>query len=329
MTTRTTMFFSSPDVVSPCVPDVFGTVCTLRPGCKINLFLRIVGVYPDGRNKGRHELDTVFLPLDEPHDELLLREGKKGTGLSVRCDSPEVDPEQNTLTRAYALYAAETGFRPDLEARLIKGIPSGAGLGGGSSDAAALLLWLEAHSPVPLGSARLAATAAAVGADVPFFLINRPCRARGIGEVLSPCDISGLTGMGLVLICPPLHVSTSEAYAAWDRQHAEPDSCTSALTSADPGARESASWNLREKEAVRRLENSFEDVVFKLHPQLAALKNALFCSGAQAAVMSGSGSALFGLFGTLGAAVQAARVFRASGMTVYVHEVPDFLSERL
>lgn len=306
-----------------------GAVHSLRPGCKINLFLRIVGVCPEGRNKGWHELDTVFLPLDDPHDELTLREGKRGAGLSVRCDSPDVDPEQNTLTRAYALYAAASGFRPDLEARLVKGIPSGAGLGGGSSDAAALLLWLEAHSPAPLGSTRLAATAAAVGADVPFFLINRPCRARGIGEVLTPCDISGLAGMGLVLICPPLRVSTPEAYAAWDRRQAESDCFTPPLTSADPGATESASWNLREKEAVRRLENSFEDVVFKLHPQLAALKEALLHKGAQAAVMSGSGSALFGLFGTLGEAMRAARVFRAGGMTVYAHEVPDFLPESL
>lgn len=318
------MVFPPSDVVSPCVPGVSEGACTLRPGCKINLFLRIVGICPEGRNKGWHELDTVFLPLDDPHDKLILREGKKGTGLRVRCDAPEVDPEHNTVTRAYALYAAETGFRPDLEVRLVKNIPSGAGLGGGSSDAAALLLWLEAHAPTPLGSVRLAATAAAVGADVPFFLINRPCRARGIGEVLAPCDISGLAGMGLVLICPPLHVSTPEAYAAWDRSHAEPDYCTSALTSADPGATESASWNLREREAVRRLENSFEDVVFKLHPQLAAIKKALLHSGAQAAVMSGSGSALFGLFGTPGEAVRAAQVFRAEGMTVYTHEVPNF-----
>ena len=126
----------------------------LRVGCKINLTLRITGVRPNGW----HELDTVFVPLPEPHDTLRLVPDE-GSGLTLRCDTPGIDCADNTLTKAYRLFAEATGFRPGVEARLVKGIPHGAGLGGGSADAAALLGWLNGRAPDPLSPDTLASLA--------------------------------------------------------------------------------------------------------------------------------------------------------------------------
>lgn len=153
----------------------------LRIGCKVNLTLRITGVRPNGW----HELDTVFLPLDEPSDTLRLAL-RPGGGLALHCAEPGIDPENNTLTKAYRLFTEASGFRPGVEAVLEKGIPHGAGLGGGSADAAALLGWLNARAPEPLPLPELVGLAARIGADVPFFLYNVPCRASGIGERARP-----------------------------------------------------------------------------------------------------------------------------------------------
>ncbi len=302
---------------------------TLRPGCKINLYLRILGRYTRdcaGRRKGMHALDTVFLPLDAPCDELTLHSGASGTGLRVRCDAPEVDPERNTLTLAWELYAAAGGFRPDLDVRLVKGIPAGAGLGGGSSDAAALLLWLEARAPAPLGAARLAEIAAQVGADVPFFLLNRPCRALGIGDVLEPWSAAGLAGLGLVLVCPPVHVSTPEAYAAWDRLHPDKnaDCVGTALTTADPGATDSAFRTLRGRLVFPDPANDFEEVVFRMYPESAEIKQDLIRAGALGAALSGSGAALFGFFAAPEQADRVARSFRERGLDAWSRVVPEY-----
>ncbi len=112
---------------------------TLRAGCKVNLYLRITGVRPDGY----HELDTLFLPLPEPCD-LLHVTPRSGQGIAFSCTEPDVDPARNTVTAAYEDFATATGFRPGLAVHLEKGIPHGAGLGGGSADAAALLRHLAA-----------------------------------------------------------------------------------------------------------------------------------------------------------------------------------------
>ncbi|MEG2139358.1 MAG: 4-(cytidine 5'-diphospho)-2-C-methyl-D-erythritol kinase [Bilophila sp.] len=273
-------------------------VTLLRVGCKINLTLRIVGV----RQNGWHELDTLFVPLDAPHDELVLAPAACA-GLTVRCSVPEIDAHKNTLTSAYAAFADATGFRPALMATLSKGIPHGAGLGGGSADAAALLLWLNAHCPRALALADLVTVAGAVGADVAFFLYNRPCRGTGTGAILEPSDCLdrlGLRGMELVLLCPSIHVSTPCAYAAWDRWQKKTDRD---LTGASAPCiyRPSRCFLKEERGAALSaeplwLENSFEVPVFEEHPRLRHLKEQLLQAGACAAGMSGSGSALFGLF---------------------------------
>ena len=276
---------------------------TLRANCKVNLSLRITGVLPNGY----HTLDSVFLPLPEPHDLLHITPGAQ-SGLTLTCSEPGLDPRGNTLTRAYELYADAASFSPPLALTLEKGIPSGAGLGGGSSDAAALLQYLNAKAPQTLDARTLNAIAVRVGSDVPFFLQTRPCRVRGTGDMLEPC-LPGLTGLWLVLVCPDVHISTSWAYAAWDTPR--PPSSSHDLTKLDSEA----------KESIFRFHclNDLEEVVFPAYPELARIKRDFLRQGAAAAVMSGSGASQLGLFRDQHAARCAAVSFQAKGMRAYCH----------
>lgn len=318
---------------------------TLRIGCKINLSLQILGVRPNGW----HELDTLFVPLEEPHDDLELVWTPKNPGLSLRCSVPGIDPRRNTLTSAYKAYADVTGFRPSLTATLRKGIPHGAGLGGGSADAAALLLWLNGQNPNPLTFPELLRVAAHVGADVSFFLYNRPCRGTGTGETLEPSDCldsMGLRGVGLILLCPRVHVSTPRAYTLWDAWQMRSAQLKSYVTDQSYGTKKSGqgltekddagtylpSQGLQKREeragcpvaehsvesSVLWLENSFETPIFEEHPRLRRLKEQLFQVGAFAAVMSGSGSSLFGLFRNTDTG-SIAETFREKDVTAYSH----------
>lgn len=273
----------------------------LRAGCKVNLGLRVLGRRPDGY----HELDSVFWPLAFPCDELLLRP-RPGAGISVTCDAPGVDPDRNTLTRAHAAFAALAGEAPGLEVTLRKRIPTGAGLGGGSSDAASLLLWLNSVRAHPLPPEALARAALAVGADVPFFLCGCPSRVTGIGEMVEP-----LAGpwppLFLVLVFPGIHVATAEAFARLDelRASAAPGGGQNDLTKS-PGA---ANGNRLIGAARLDLQNDLEAAVFPRHPQLAELKAEFGRLGALAAGMTGSGSSVFGLFAAkAGAGAAAARL---------------------
>lgn len=303
---------------------------TLRIGCKINLSLRILGVRPNGW----HELDTLFVPLDEPHDDLELVWTPKKPGLSLRCSVPGIDLRRNTLTSAYSAYAEATGFRPTIGATLHKGIPHGAGLGGGSADAAALLLWLNRQCPKPLAFSELLTVAANVGADVSFFLYNCPCRGTGTGETLEPFDClgsRGLRGVGLILLCPRVHVSTPRAYALWDAwQVRGTENDEQGLTEKGDAGTYLPSQGFQNGEercpvaelsvepSVFWLENSFEAPIFEEHPRLRRLKERLFQAGAFAAVMSGSGSSLFGLFRNADTG-SIAENFREKGVTTYSH----------
>ncbi len=261
---------------------------TIRTGCKINLFLRILAARADGL----HELETLFIPLDEPHDEMLIRPGRF-PGLRLTCTSPEVDPRRNTLTKAHALWRAAAGQAPDLEVLLIKGVPSGAGLGGGSADAAGLLLFLQ-HRAEALGQktfspSALNALAAEVGADVPFFLLNRPALAGGIGERLTE-TANPLADKHLALLSPKIHISTAWAFSALDVLREDRKfSAQKNLTSTGP--RDNTCFSRGEEPG-----NDLEEVVFHAFPEFARLRDELLEQGAEVARMSGSGSSIFGVF---------------------------------
>ncbi len=269
----------------------------LHSGCKVNLTLYITAI----RSDGMHELDSLFWPLAEPHDELTLSVSAPGSGLRVLCENG-IDPEHNTLTKAYRNFAHVSGFAPDLKLTLNKGVPSGAGLGGGSADAATLLLWLNSHAPVPLPAAKLAKCAAKVGADVPFFLINKPCRAKGIGDSLTPVPelAERMRGWKALLVCPDIRISTPWAYGVWDQLHKK-DSTAPPFDLTNAGVqdrRDVPADNVRNmlNGGALQLFNAFESVVFSSYPQVASLKATVMDLGADAAVMSGSGAAVCGLF---------------------------------
>lgn len=271
----------------------------LVAGCKLNLYLNIVGVLPDGY----HSLETLFYYLPEPHDFIEVSPGAPGQGLRLFCPGfPNLENEHNILARAYDLFSAQSGRRYDLDVTLRKNIPMGAGLGGGSADAAALLVWLNQceGNKDQLNVERLMPLAARLGADVPFFVYaakNKGARAawgRGIGEKLTPADISPLHGFHLLLIFPEVEVSTPWAYGAWDdlpqkQRIFDAFFASEYLTSAEPEDKYPHARALR-------LYNSFEAVVFSRHVELRRIKERLLRDGATAALMSGSGSTIFGLF---------------------------------
>lgn len=276
---------------------------TLQIGCKINLSLHITAIRPNGY----HELDSLFYPLPTPFDRLHLSPSTQ-EGLTCTCDTEGIDLNSNTLTKAYTRYAERTGFCPPLALHLEKGIPHGAGLGGGSADAAALLVYLNSHNPTALAQSTLIDIATSVGADVPFFLQSAPCHVEGIGEKLTPLPFF-LTGWHIVLLCPAEHVSTMWAYQAWDRANLT-KLPTQGLTSSA----------LKAKEFVFQhssITNTFEGVVFEQYSQLRVHKEDLLKSGANAAVLSGSGSSIVGLFRDAKAAHKSAQSFHSQGLKVY------------
>lgn len=287
---------------------------SLRAGCKINLSLRITGV----RDDGYHTLDSLFWPLDEPHDVLHCAPSAT-RGVTTLCETPGIDPERNTLVHAYERFAEAADFAPPLRIVLEKGIPHGAGLGGGSSDAAALLRWLNAHAPRTLDMRALTEIAGRVGADVPFFLHNVPARVRGTGEDVTPCDASFLHGMRMVLACPAIHISTAWAYAAWDSAYGE-NFALRHLTTPEGKAKDIFS-------RLGQMVNDFEGPVFAAYPALREVKEAMLRHGATAAVLSGSGASLAGLFRDASHAHQAAEALRLQGMRVYESELGRMRAE--
>lgn len=283
----------------------------LSCGCKINLGLRILSRLPNGY----HELETLFYPLAWPADQLLISKqpgNYAAREIVIHCDHPAINREDNLLVRVWHALEAETGCCPaGLVITLRKHIPVGAGLGGGSSDAACLLAWLNKNSQRPLPQSSLAALAATLGADVPFFLYNRPCLASGIGEQLQPVPFAG-QGCYLVLVYPGMVIATPWAFAAWDAENS--------LTKARPAARKTCSKALE----FACPENDLERPVFASFPELAKVKAELLALGAVSAGMSGSGSSLYGIFARRQAACAAAVSLRRHWPAVYVQKMRDF-----
>ncbi len=269
----------------------------VRTGGKINLYLFITG----RRENGYHELDTLFVRLPEPQDTLVFRPAERESGIRVTCSTPGIDLEKNTLTKSYDLYARATGFAPAVDVELVKGIPHGAGLGGGSADGAEVLAWLQRQNPEPMDALQLNALAAGVGADVPFFLARGACFAEGIGDILTPA-VAGIGDWSCVLVCPQVHVNTAWAYAAWDSENP-----SFSLTE-----KRKADKNNRSSYQCFYGMNDFESAVFAANPVLDELKAQLIQLGADVAGMSGSGSALFGLFHDRERAAQAAEALRGA-----------------
>ena len=247
------------------------------PNAKINLGLNIVERRPDGY----HNIETVFYPIPLT-DVLEIVPAADGTDTTLTCYGNRVDcpPEKNLVMKAYRLMQ-ERYHVPAVSIHLYKHIPDGAGLGGGSSDAAHTLVMLNKMFKLELSDEELAGMAVQLGADCAFFIYNRPMIATGIGDVLSPVDVN-LQGMTLLLVKPPVGVDTRTAYS-----RVKPQEPLMPLT--DIISRPLPSWD-------GLLVNDFEPSVFAALPQLWLIKARLLDAGAQYAAMSGSGSTVFGIF---------------------------------
>lgn len=254
------------------------------PCAKINLGLNIVSKRPDGY----HNLETVFYPIPltdaleiKYMDEKFPSESPcdlKITGNDIDCNE-----EDNLVIKAYQLLAADFQL-PRVHAHLVKRIPTQAGLGGGSSDAAYMIRLLDERFRLNIGIPEMERYAAKLGADCAFFITADPSYAEGIGDVLMPVDVpgAGLGGYYLAVVKPSVAVSTRDAYAAIVPK-------TPAKCCRDIVRQPIETWK-------DELVNDFEAPIFAMHPELAAIKQSLYDAGAVYAAMSGSGSALFGIF---------------------------------
>ncbi len=244
---------------------------------KVNLFLAVTGRRPDGY----HELVSLMCPL-ELADRIHIRVG--GGPITVHCDHPDV-PE----TGANLAHQAARGFLDaasidtGVDITIDKQIPVAAGLGGGSSNAATVLAGLNHHFGAPLAPAALAELALGIGADVPFFLLNRPALATGIGEILHP--FGPLPPYSMLLLCPPYGVSTAGVYK----------NLNLALTKCKK-IHKSYPLESQAFDVDRHLCNDLEEVAGSMHPDIYTAKATLLDAGAAGALMSGSGPTVFGLF---------------------------------
>lgn len=244
------------------------------PNAKINLGLNVVGA----RSDGYHNLETVFYPI--PLCDALEIVPAKRLSLNVLGLPVEGDWEKNLVVRAFRLLQEDFGI-PEVAIVLQKNIPMGAGLGGGSSDAAFMLKMLNEQFALHLTNEQLERYASQLGADCAFFVQNKPVFAEGIGNEFSPISLS-LKGWQIVLIKPDVHISTVEAYRGV--KCVAPD-----VRLREALQRPIEAW----KDCVR---NDFEASVFPLHPELGEIKRWLYDSGAVYVAMSGSGSTIYGIF---------------------------------
>lgn len=245
------------------------------PNCKINLGLNIL----QKRDDGYHDIETVFFPLPFTDAlEIITSESTtqfKNTGISAG------ENENNLCLKTYRLLKKDYLQLPEINMHLHKAIPTGAGLGGGSADAACTLLLLDKKYELNIPDSKLSGYALQLGSDCPFFLLNKPCLASGRGEIMEEINLS-LSAYSILLINPGIHINTKEIF-----QQIEP-----------------AFPPKKIKEIIRQpvdtwkkeLTNGFEKVVFGLHPKIEKIKESLYHHKAIYASMTGTGSTVFGIF---------------------------------
>lgn len=253
-----------------------------KPICKINLGLNVVERRPDGY----HNLQTVFYPVPIM-DALEVYTMDEAFPSPVDCDLKvtnihiDGDEQKNLVVRAYNLLKQDFPSLPRIHTHLFKGIPTQAGMGGGSSDCGFMITLLNKMFCLGLSEQQMIDYAARLGADCAFFIINRPCYAEGIGEKMQDINLS-LAGWYLAVVRPAIPVPTKEAFSLI-KPHFPAENCRDIV--------------MQPVETWRgRLTNDFEQSVFALHPEIGAIKDRLYDMGATYASMSGSGSSLFGLF---------------------------------
>lgn len=250
------------------------------PNAKINIGLNIVERRPDGY----HNIESIFYPinLQDALEIKTLTGNVEDTKYKFKLAGTQLDgsPEDNLVVRAFKLLQKDYDL-PPVSMYLYKHIPTGAGLGGGSSDAAYTIRTLNDIFALHLSAQKMEEYAAMVGADCAFFIQNKPVFATGIGNVFSDVELP-LMGKTLVLVKPDIFVSTSDAYSSVKPKH--------------PEVRLDELVKLPLEEWKSCVFNDFEYSVFQKYPEIAAIKDQLYDMGATYASMSGSGSAVYGIF---------------------------------
>ncbi|MDD6516641.1 MAG: 4-(cytidine 5'-diphospho)-2-C-methyl-D-erythritol kinase [Prevotella sp.] len=254
------------------------------PCAKINLGLNVIAA----REDGYHDIETVFYPIPIT-DALEIKYMDEHFPSEYNCDlkitgnAVDCDEQHNLVVKAYDLLAANYEL-PRIHAHLVKRIPMQAGLGGGSADGAFMIRLLDERFRLNIGIAEMERYAAQLGSDCPFFITAEPSFATGRGELLEPADgpKGNLDGYYIAVVKPDVAVSTAMAYKQI-KCHKPAKCCR------DVVRQPIDTWK-------DDLSNDFEEPVFKAHPRLASIKQQLYDLGAVYAQMSGSGSALFGIF---------------------------------
>ena len=249
------------------------------PNAKINLGLNIIEKRPDGY----HNLETIFYPINlQDALEVTRRENNdKEYTLHISGAPLEGEPEDNLVVKAYKLLKKDYPGLLPVDIHMYKHIPAGAGLGGGSSDAACMIKLLNDKFSLRLSTERMEEYAAKLGADCAFFIRNKPVFATGIGNLFEPVELS-LKGYHIILIKPDIFVSTRDAFA-------EIKPVRPAVSLKEIVKQPIETWK-------SSMKNDFEDSVFKKFPEIAAIKDELYDLGAVYAAMSGSGSSVYGIF---------------------------------
>ena len=244
------------------------------PNAKINIGLNVV----EKRTDCFHNLETIFLPIGLK-DALEFIESEtlhfENSGLTI-----DGYPQNNLCVKAWKLIQQDYAI-PPVHIHLHKVIPFGAGLGGGSADAAFMLRLLNDYFKLDISQEKLITYALALGSDCPIFILNKPCYGTGRGEILEPISVS-LSGKYLVLINPGIHVPTRDAFATITPKHSEFD------------LRESIQKPISDWKNY--IVNDFETSIFPKYPAIAKIKEMLYSQGALYASMSGSGSSVYGIF---------------------------------
>ena len=246
------------------------------PNAKINLGLNICNKRADGY----HEISSVFFPIPL-FDALEIAENNTDS-INFSSEGIEIpsDAKGNLVFQAYELLKRDYNI-PGIEAILVKHIPIGAGMGGGSADASFMLTALNQLFELNISNEKLEVYAKQLGADCPFFIDNRPKLVTGIGEIMSPIDLD-LKGKHLWVINPEIHISTKEAYAGVQPKTPEINIEEIIKTPIEQ-------WK-------NQLVNDFENSIFPNYPEIEKLKKDLYNCGALYAAMTGSGSTVFGIF---------------------------------
>lgn len=251
------------------------------PNSKINLGLRI----HRKREDGYHDLETVFFPvaLNDALEIIPMAPRERSSSFPFTLSGTAIQgrPTANLCVLAYKLLKKDFPGLPKIKMHLHKTIPSGAGLGGGSADAAFTLLLLNKMFGLGLSKEKLMHYAAALGSDCPFFIINKPCYATGRGEILEEVKVD-LSAYRIVIVNPGIHIDTGLAF-----------------TNILPAVPELSIKEIIQRPVERwkdEMQNDFEKVIFPRHPAIVEIKDQLYRSGATFASMSGSGSTVYGIF---------------------------------